>query len=219
MSRLKEIHDYLISIGKKEEELKELDTSSVYLSMEIMEFAHRGQKRVNGEDYANHPSRCMYNYRDLVGIVPNDYNCINKDMMYEYGIPYDGVQEVCLLHDVIEDGNMTLDEVEEIFDECNLGDYFRLYIKRALHNITHDKSMDYESYIKICMENPISAICKMMDLQDNLYVLSLTEFDVKNYERAEGYLLYLFIINVKYQFLENIARYKEEFNKSKKNNS
>ncbi len=59
MSKLKEIHNYLISLGKSEEELKELDKYSVYLSMEIMEYAHRGQTRDNGEDYANHPSRCM----------------------------------------------------------------------------------------------------------------------------------------------------------------
>ena len=96
MSRLKEIHDYLVSIGKKEEDLEQLDKFSVYLSMEIMEYAHRNQKRENGEDYANHPSRCLQNYRDLVGIIPDDYFCIDKDMMYENGVPYDGVQSLLL---------------------------------------------------------------------------------------------------------------------------
>lgn len=184
MSRLKEIHDYLIERGKTIEELIELDHSSVHLSFEIMEYAHRNQKRANRDDYANRPARCLQNYRDLVGIKDFDYNCIDKDLMYQYGVPFDGVQEVCLLHDVVEDECFTIDELEEIFNECDLGVYFKLYIKEPLIKITHNCNDDYLEYIKICMENPISAICKMMDLQDNLYVLSLIKFDEKNYERA-----------------------------------
>lgn len=214
MSRLKEIHKYLVEIGKDEEDLKQLDEHSVYLSMEIMEYAHRNQKRDNGEDYANHPSRCMNYYREMVGIIPNDYFCIDVDMMYANGFPYDGVQEVCLLHDVIEDTDFTIEEIEEIFDECDLGRYFRLYIKDALKNITHDKSVDYLTYIKICMENEVSAICKLMDLQDNLHVLSLTEFNNKNFVRAKTYLEYMYMINQKYQFIENINKYREEFLKN-----
>ena len=197
------------------EELIELDHSSVYLSFEIMEYAHRNQKRVNGEDYANHPARCLQNYRDLVGIKDNDYNCIDKDLMHEYGVPFDGVQEVCLLHDVVEDECFTIDELEEIFNECDLGIYFKLYIKQALIKITHNYNDDYLEYIKICMENPISAICKMMDLQDNLYVLSLIKFDEKNYERASKYLSCLYIINLKYQFIENSNKYRIELKNSK----
>lgn len=215
MSRLNEIHDYLIGLGKEKEVLEKLDGYSVYLCMEIVEYAHRNQKRENGEDYANHPFRCLKNYQDLVGIVPDDYFCIDKDMMYENGIPFDGVQEVCLLHDVIEDTDFTLGELEEIFDECELGDFFRMYIKKPLKLITHDKEIDYLSYITICMEHPIAAICKMMDLQDNLYVLSLTEFGNENYKRALDYLSYIYLINAKYQFIENVQTYKREFAEEK----
>lgn len=215
MNRLNEIHEYLISKGAKEEDLKKMDGCSVYLSMEIMEYAHRNQKRENGEEYANHPSRCMQEYRELVGIVPDDPFCIDKDLMYEFEIPYDGVQEVCLLHDVIEDSDFTIEEVEGIFDECSLENYFNLYIKQPLVNVTLIKSMDYLSYIKICMEHPVSAIVKMMDLQDNLHVLSLVEFNEKNYERASRYLQYLYLINVKYRFIENAKRYKCSFAKEK----
>lgn len=214
MSKLKEIHNYLISLGKSEEELKELDQYSVYLSMEIMEYAHRNQTRDNGEDYANHPSRCMQSYRELVGIVPDDYYCIDKDLMYEYGIPYDGVQEVCLLHDVTINSDLTIDDIEEIFNECDLGLYFKLYIKKALNNISHNNE-DYLSYMMLCMNNPISAICKMMDLQDNICVTSLTNFDDKDYKRLQEYLMYMFIINQRYHFIENTKKYKEEFKKNK----
>ncbi len=214
MSKLKEIHNYLISLGKREEELKELDKYSVYLSMEIMEYAHRAQTRDNGEDYANHSSRCMQSYSDLVGIVSDNYNYIDKDLMYEYGIPYDGVQEVCLLHDVTSNSDLTIDDIEEIFNECDLGLYFRLYIKEALNNISHNNE-DYLSYMMLCMNNPISAICKMMDLQDNICVTSLTNFDDKDYKRLQEYLMYMFIINQRYHFIENTQKYKEELNKNK----
>ena len=77
--KLMKIHEYLIDKGADEETLLEWDSSSVYLSMEIMEYAHRNQKRENGEDYAEHPSRVLENYRKLVGIKPNDYFCIDKN--------------------------------------------------------------------------------------------------------------------------------------------
>ncbi len=157
----------------------------------------------------------MYvNYRDLVGIVSDDYNCIDKDLMYEYGIPYDGVQEVCLLHDVTRNSDFTIDDIEEIFNEYDLGLYFRLYIKEALNNISHNDE-DYLLYMMLCMNNPISAICKMMNLQDNIYVTLLTKFDEKDYKRLQEYLMYMFIINQRYHFIENTQKYKEELNKNK----
>lgn len=216
MSRLKEIHEYLVSIGKKEEDLKRQEAFSVYLSMEIAEYAHRDQKRENGENYVQHPIRCMEYYRDLVGIVPNDLFCIDKDLMYRHGIPFDGVQEVCLLHDVVEDTDFTIEEIEEIFDECGLGDYFRLYMKTALTYITHDKTVDHWAYVcKICTQDRVASICKMIDLQDNLYILSLRKFDEKNYDRAREYLECMYLVNGGFQFIENVQAYKAEMAKSR----
>ena len=210
MSRLKEIQKYLIGKGADGESLKPYNEDPVRLSGEIMEYAHRDQKRENGEAYANHPTRCLQNYRDLVGIVPDDLFCIDKDLLYRNGIPFDGVQEVCLLHDVVEDTDFTIGEIEEIFDECGLGDYFRLYMKTALTYITHDKTMDYEVYVgKICTLDPVASICKMMDLQDNLYILSLRSFDEKNYRRAERYLECMYLLNQKYRFIENAGLYRK----------
>ena len=214
--KLKKIHDYLIEKGVKEEELLKSDTSSVYLAMEIMEYAHRNQKRENGEDYAEHPSRVLENYRNLVGIKPHDFFDIDKDMMIHHGIPYDGVQEVCLLHDVVEDTEFTIDDLKEIYAACGFERYFDLYIEDALKKITHDKTMDYGEYIKICLKNPISAMVKMMDLQDNLRVIDLIELNDDNYKRAQGYLFWVFIINDVYHFLENVHEYREEFDKEPK---
>ena len=209
--KLIKIHEYLIDKGVDEETLLEWDSSSVYLAMEIMEYAHRNQKRENGEDYAEHPSRVLENYRKLVGIKPNDYFCIDEDMMAHNLIPYDGVQEVCLLHDVIEDTDFTIEELREIYIECGFEKYFDLYIEDALRKITHDKSMDYGEYIKICLKNPISAIVKMMDLQDNLRVIDLIDLNEDKYNRAKGYLSWILVINDKYHFLENANKYRKEY--------
>ena len=77
--KLMKIHEYLIDKGADEETLLEWDSSSVYLAMEIMEYAHRNQKRENGEDYAEHPSRVLENYRKLVGIKPDMHKSVKFD--------------------------------------------------------------------------------------------------------------------------------------------
>lgn len=214
--KLKKIHSYLIRRGYKEDELVKADTSSVYLAMEIMEYAHRNQKRENGEDYANHPSRVLFGYQSLVGIDPDGYFDIDVDLMYQYGIPYSGVQEVCLLHDVIEDTEFTIDDIKEIYVDRGFKRYFEIYIENALKRITHDKSVDYDEYIKICLKNPISAIVKMMDLQDNLRVIDLIELNEDNYHRSQRYLSWIFVINNMYHFMENAHKYREEFAKEPK---
>ena len=211
MSRLKEIHEYLISVGKNEKDLLELDHYSVYLSMEICEYAHRNQKRENGEDYANHPFRCLGMYREFVGIKEDDPFCIDKDMMFEHGIPFDGVQELCLLHDVIEDTDFTIEDLEEIFDECDLKTYFDMYIKYPLIAITHNKSEEYDDYIVKCLEFPSSALVKMIDMQDNINVMTLVSLDKDKYMRGLMYYHYTLLINTQYHFLEENHKYREEF--------
>jgi (p)ppGpp synthase/HD superfamily hydrolase len=213
---LKKIHDYLLGTGIKEDRLRRSDESSVYLAMEIMEYAHRNQKRENGEDYANHPARVLENYRNLVGIEPGDFFCMDDELMHKHNVPYKGVQEVCLLHDVVEDTEFTIDDIGEIYKECGFDGFFRAYIEDALKRITHDKTVPYLDYIKVCLKNPISALVKMMDLQDNLRVIDLVELNEENYKRANDYLYYIYIINDIYHFLENVKTYKDEFAKEPK---
>ena len=137
MSRLQEIHDYLIKNDREEKDLLQLDKFSVYLSMEICEYAHRNQIRENGDLYLVHPCRCLGYYRHMVGIKENDPFCIDVDLMEKYDIPYNGIQELCLLHDVIEDTDFTMEDLKEIFDECKLLDHFNMYIEKPLDIITH----------------------------------------------------------------------------------
>ena len=207
---LDKIHKYMISFGVDKKDLPMYDTSSFFLAIQIAEYGHRNQKREIGEDYVNHPLRVLNTYRELVGIKPNDHFCIDKDLMYEFNVPFEGVQEVCLLHDIIEDTEFSLDDVRNLYIECG-------YIKNSLENITHDKSVDYEEYIKICLKNPISALVKMIDLEDNLRVLDLIELNDERYLRAQKYLYFIFLIDKVYHFVENINKYRKAFKESSGN--
>lgn len=207
---LEKIREYLIGMGVDEKTINSGMTSSVYLAMEIMEYAHRNQKRENGEDYANHPARCLTTYRELIGIGPDGDRIMDKDIMIKNNVPFDGVQEVCLLHDVVEDTEFTLDDVRDIYMECGFENYFDMYIKDALERITHDKTVDYGDYIKICLKNPISALVKLIDMEDNLRILDLVKYDEERYHRAQGYLFWTFVINEAYHFVENAEKYKKQ---------
>ena len=208
---LEKIREYLIKMGVDEKSIHNGMTSPVYLAMEIMEYAHRNQKRENGEDYANHPARCLTTYRELIDIGPDGDRVMDKDLLYNNSVPFDGVQEVCLLHDVVEDTELTLNDVRDIYVECGFEKYFDMYIKDALERITHNKAVDYGEYIKICLKNPISALVKMIDMEDNLRLLDLIKYDEERYLRAQGYLFWTFIINNAYHFIENIENYKKQF--------
>ena len=178
------------------------------LSKKIMEKAHKNQTRVSGEPYKLHPIRCFNNYAAFIGYLDEpETKCYQLE---EEGIPFFGVAELCLLHDVIEDTSLDMEDIEKLFQEEGLSNYFQKRIKDALERITHDKKMDYPSYIEICKGNPISALCKMLDLQDNLTVLSLDEFNPKNYKRAQNYLTYLYQINNKYHFIERTQKFREK---------
>lgn len=198
-------------MGVDEKTINNGMTSSVYLAMEIMKYAHRNQKRENGEDYANHPARCLTTYRELIGIGPDGDRVMDKNIMMKNRVPFDGVQEVCLLHDVVEDTELTLNDVRDIYVECGFEKYFDMYIKDALERITHDKTVDYGEYIKICLKNPISALVKMIDMEDNLRILDLIKYDEERYHRAQRYLFWTFIINDAYHFVENIENYMKQF--------
>ena len=210
MSRLNEIHAYLKTKGLTKKQLATYDLISVSLAKEIMEYAHRNQKRVNHEEYANHPSRILANYQSLVGISTNE---VDTDKLLLSGIPFEGVQEVCILHDVIEDTDFTLEDIKDIFKEVGGLTHFEMWIEDALKRITHIKEMPYHEYINIVLENPISSLVKLLDLNDNLTLTSLNKLDVEEIDRCHRYIEYARQINSKYHFLERIQEYRKEVQK------
>lgn len=208
--KLKErINEFLKTQGIKEETIKDLDSSSVHIAEQIAFYAHRNQTRINGSHYFSHPIKVLNLYRKFTGIVDGDYFCLNLDLLLECGIPYNGVQEVCLLHDVLEDTSITLNEIKEVYEDLELGHYFETYIKPPLILITHDKSEDYSTYIKKLLINPVASIVKFMDLADNMSPLTLNEFSNFELDRINRYAHYSKEINDKWHFLENIITYRQ----------
>lgn len=206
---VKEINKFIIQTEGKYSDLVGPGLSTYSISKKIMEYAHRNQVRENGEPYVNHPSRIESMYRDLIGMN----GCcpfFEPSILYLLGVPFEGVQEVCLLHDVVEDTELTIEDIHDIFAYCNEGDYFDEFIKRPLECITHNKDDSYSDYIAKVLNDPTASLVKMIDLQDNLFILGLIDFGDKKYARAQGYLHWMFVINEEHHFLEKVERYKKE---------
>ena len=155
--------------------------------------AHKGVRRLSGEPYIMHPIAVAQIACEEVGL---------------------GSTSICaaLLHDVVEDTNITIDDIGYIYSLMNLRAYFDNNIRTSLINITHNKNEDYQDYIFRCMEHPTSALVKMIDLNDNLNVLSLISLDDKKFNRCVKYLTYIKLINDEFSFLEKINAYNKERN-------
>ena len=86
-----------------------------------------------------------------------------------------------LLHDVVEDTPVTMEELEQEFSKKVID---------ALKLLTHDKSIDYIEYVKTLKQNPIAKKVKLADLRhnsDTTRLSSITEADLqrnKKYEKA-----------------------------------
>lgn len=102
--------------------------------------AHAGQKDKSGRAYIVHPMTVASN-------VGNDETCI----------------VVALLHDVVEDGNVSLDEIRKEFGN-NAAD--------AVALLTHDNDLTYGQYIdRIATSgNDVAIRVKIADLSHNMCV-------------------------------------------------
>ena len=106
-------------ITKKKEISKRVDTKAIMKAYNYAVQHHGDQKRRSGEPYIIHPINVAY---ILAGV---------------------GLDEatICaaLLHDVVEDTNVTFDELEKEFSP---------EIIEALKLLTHDKNVDYLEYVR-----------------------------------------------------------------------
>ena len=216
MKLLDKIHAYLKQLNYTDEDIEYFDTSSVYLAFEIANYAHRNQKRKNGVSYLTHAINCLDNYRNLVGIRENDPFCISVDMIYDYALPFDGVQEVCLLHDVLEDTDITIEEISAIYESLDLGKYFNAYIKKPLLLVTKQKGVNYDDYFKVILQDITASMVKFCDMADNVNYLGLDTFGESEYDRCVNYLIYAKIINDKWQFIERANAYRIAFQEKNK---
>jgi len=94
---------------------------------------------------------------------------------------------VALLHDVVEDTDMTLEELAaEGFTDVQL---------EALRLLTHGSDISYMDYVRRLKHNPVARAVKLADLRHNSDLTRLTEVResdmdrVRKYERAMKLLL------------------------------
>ena len=85
---------------------------------------------------------------------------------------------VAILHDVVEDTNVTFDELEK---------YFSNEVITALKLLTHDKRVPYNEYILNLKDNPIAKKVKLADLEHNSDRTRLNHVTPKDIIRNKKY--------------------------------
>ncbi len=118
----------------------------------------------------------------------------HKDQIDKSGLPYifhpyhlaeqmnDEVSVcVALLHDVVEDTEITFKDLKSLGIPDDIID--------ALKLLTHDQGIPYMEYIQKIKdsENPVAKVVKLADLRHNSDPTRLTEVDAKTKDRLEKY--------------------------------
>ena len=124
----------------------------------------------------------------------------HKDQLDKSGIPYvfhpfhlaeqmttEETIIVALLHDVVEDSDITFEDLAKDFDKP---------IIDAIKLLTHkDKSVKYEDYVRKIKENPIAKAVKLADLMHNSDITRLDVVTQKDLERRKKYLDAIKLLN------------------------
>lgn len=132
-------------------------------ALQIATLAHKGQKDKVGKDYINHPimvsSMCTTLEAKIVG----------------------------LLHDVVEDTNITLEYLKEFFSND---------IIEAIDLVTKRYPIDINLYYKNIKNNKIAREVKIADLTHNMDLSrfekdKITQYDLDRTEKYRKYYNYL----------------------------
>lgn len=133
---------------------------------EVMELAHRGQVDKGGKHYFLHPFRVSQETKNHFTWKHTDFDKFIAEC-------------VALLHDVIEDSNITADDlVHEGFEHA---------IVNRVVRMTRKEDESYMDYIKRIGEDNICRIVKMCDLKDNMDITRLEKITDKDFDRLKKY--------------------------------
>ena len=125
-------------------------------ALQIAVKAHAGAKDKGGGAYIFHPIRVMMRCRTEEAKI------------------------VALLHDVVEDTDVTFDDlIAEGFSESVIA---------ALRLVTHAEKDSYDAYVEKIAANPIAVEVKLADLEDNSDIRRLKVVDQNSVERFGKYL-------------------------------
>ncbi|MBN1965898.1 MAG: HD domain-containing protein [Anaerolineae bacterium] len=118
--------------------------------------AHDGQTQIDGRPYVLHPLHMMF-------MLEGD-----EDAMI-----------VAVLHDVVEDTPVTLDDLR--------ADGYAEHIIAAVEHVTRRDDESYEKFIARIKPHPLARKVKLADLRDNMDVLRLPEIRERDVERLRRY--------------------------------
>lgn len=128
-------------------------TDKEKIAYEIAYKAHKGQYDKAGVEYINHP------------LTVASY-CKTEDERI-----------VALLHDVVEDTNVTLDDLSKIFDK---------EIIDALRLLSHTDDTPYLEYVARIKENNLAKAVKIADLTHNMDMSRFKNLTKWDYDRVEN---------------------------------
>ena len=129
-------------------------TANTEKAMRIAYEAHHGQVDKSGVPYIFHPIH-------LAEQMETEEECI-----------------VALLHDVVEDTDITFEQLEKEFSAT---------VIEALRLLTHDDSVAYMDYVRKIKSNPIARTVKLADLWHNYDITRMKKITKKDLRRREKY--------------------------------
>jgi len=129
--------------------------SGLQRAIEISVSAHRNQTRKDGSPYVLHPLRLMMSVDSTAEKI------------------------VAVLHDVVEDTDVTFEQLEE--------EGFPEQILDALRLLTHRPEVSYEDYISEIQHHPLARSVKLADLKDNSNVFETPELSTSDGKRLQKY--------------------------------
>lgn len=131
-----------------------VNTKLTRKAMKIAYNAHLNQVDKSGVPYIYHPIH-------LAEQMDTEIECI-----------------VALLHDVVEDTDITFEQLEKEFPR---------EVIEVLKLLTHDKNIDYMEYVKNLKVNPIAKKVKIADIKHNSDETRLEKITEKDVARRDKY--------------------------------
>jgi GTP pyrophosphokinase len=146
--------------------------------------AHKGQKRKDGKDYITHPIAVA----EIAEEIAYENNI--SEMIY-----MDDLYVMAILHDVVEDTDITIGEISETFGE---------YIASGVQKLTRTGGNYFDFIMSLGdQDDPLPIIVKIADLEHNMS--DLNEGSMKDkYRFAHHYLTEL----LKYEKKNRMDRYR-----------
>ena len=136
------------------------------IALELAVEKHKNQTDKAGNPYILHPLHVMENVNSKEGKI------------------------VAILHDIIEDTDVTEDYLLKIGLSKRIVD--------AVVALTRSEDIDYQEYIKNLSSNPLAKEVKLADLEHNMDLKRLPTWEEKDLERNRKYqIAYHYLINNK----------------------